>query len=106
MGLFNECKVTTRTTEAKTKLKIIHVSRDANQLALNCKRLPYFRPFTYGIITQNTNIMYFYKDHSAIGSLARGREKTKKATENDIEIRACSQESHVLHKNSSIFFFP
>ena len=31
-------KVTVRTTEAKTKYKIYHVLRDANELVLNCKR--------------------------------------------------------------------
>ena len=33
----------------------------------------------------------------------RGREKTKKAAENDIERRACSQKSDV--PNSSMYFF-
>ena len=35
-------KVIARTTEAKTKSKIYHVLRDANQLVLNCKRFSYF----------------------------------------------------------------
>ena len=40
-----------------------------------------------------------------VRQLGRGREKTKKATENDIERRACSQKSDVPHTNSSMYFF-
>ena len=64
-----------RATQAKTKSKIYHVLRDANQLVLNCKRFSYFRPFTHDIITQNTthsNIMYLYRGHSASTSLGKG----------------------------------
>ena len=44
MTLFNSCKVIARITEAKTKSKIYHVLRDANQLVLNYKRKD-FRDF-------------------------------------------------------------
>ena len=40
-----------------------------------------------------------------VGFLGRGREKTKKATENDIESKACSQKSDVPDTNLSLYFF-
>ena len=47
------------------------------------------------IITQNSthsNIMFLYRSHSASTSVEKGEgEKTKKATKNDIERKACSQ---------------
>ena len=76
-----------------------------NQLVLNCERFSFVRPFTHDIITQNTtrrNIIYLYRGHSAIRHLGRGRESTKKAT-NDIKRRTGSQESgDVPHTNSSM----
>ena len=38
--------------------------------------------------------------------VGRGMEKTKKATENDIERKECSQKSNAPHIISSMFFFP
>ena len=37
--------------------------------------------------------------------LGRGRENTKKATENYIGRRTCGQEGDVPHTNSSMYFF-
>ena len=58
--------------------------------------MSYFRPFSPSIITQNINhrnIIYLYRGHSASTSIWKGREKTKRAAENDIEERACSQKN-------------
>ena len=59
-----------------------HVPRGARQLLLNWKRLSYFRPFTPGIITQNTNhrnIMYLYRGHSAGKSIGKGEGEYKES---------------------------
>ena len=59
-----------------------HVPRGARQLLLNWKRLSYFRPFTPGIITQNTNhrnIMYLYRGHSAGKSIGKGEGDYKES---------------------------
>ena len=75
----------------KQSLKEYHVLIDANQLVLNCKRLSYFWPFTYGMITQNTShrsIMYLYRCHSASTSLEKGERVDEESNKNDIELRA------------------
>ena len=67
-------KVIATITEAKTKPKIYHVLRDANQVVLNCKRFSYIWPFTHSI-TQNTthsNIMYLSRSYSPSTSLGKG----------------------------------
>ena len=49
---------------------------------LNCKRFPYFPPFTHAVITQNTthrNIMYLYRGHSASTSLGKGQGVDEKS---------------------------
>ena len=58
------------------------IPRGARQLLLNWKRLSYFRPFTHGIITQNTNhrnIMYLYRGHSAGKSVGKGEGEYKES---------------------------
>ena len=54
-----------------------------------------------------SSIAIFCTCHSAstLHQVERGREKTTKVTENDIEWRACSQKSDAFHTNSSVFFF-
>ena len=49
--------------------------------------------------------MYLYRGHSARKSLDKGEGIDKKATENDIERRPCSQKSDALHTICSMYFF-
>ena len=46
----------------------------------------------------------FIRAIQQVGSLGRRREKTKKATESDIERKACSEKSDVPHTDSTMYF--
>ena len=51
--------------------------------------------------------MYVNRGHSARASLAKGEgvDEESNKEQKDIERRACSQKSDILHTNSSMYFF-